>query len=237
MRFFTHPMPGTPRHIQLEEQNAALLAENEALKQQLEELQQDNAVLRLKVDAMARKLFGRSSEKLDAAQLQMVFEALQQEPLDADEAKKGSASGSGACVPEAEASTPAPKRQKRTLEQMIAGLPVHEVIVDPDEVKAQPEAWQYIGAEETRLIDYTPGRFSCQKIVRRKYVRRDARHLPYYRIEQRYARLGMPIPRQTLCAWSGMACQAVRLILEAVKKEVLADGYVQIDEPRTPWAT
>ncbi|MES2736651.1 MAG: transposase [Verrucomicrobiota bacterium] len=34
-------------------------------------------MLRLKVDAMARKLFGRSSEKLDPAQLQMVFEALQ----------------------------------------------------------------------------------------------------------------------------------------------------------------
>ena len=49
----------------------------ESLKQEVEQLKQHNEVLRLKVDAMARKLFGRSSEKLDPAQLQMVFEALQ----------------------------------------------------------------------------------------------------------------------------------------------------------------
>lgn len=264
VRLTTHHytmMPQTPREAQLEEQNAALRAQNEALRQELEELKQHNAVLRLKVDAMARKLFGRSSEKLDAAQLQMVFEALRNEPLDEDEAKKSGASGGGACAPEAEA--PAPKRQKRTLDQLVAGLPVSEVIVDPEEVKAQPEAWQCIGAEETRLIDYTPGKFSCQKIIRRKWVRKDARHLPpltaplrtlqerciatprllahtltsrfeqhlpYYRIEQMYGRLGVPIPRQTLCAWSGMAADAVQLIMEAVRSEVFADGYVQIDE-------
>jgi transposase len=55
-------------------------------------------------------------------------------------------------------------------------------------------------------------------------------HLPYYRIEQMYERLGMPIPRQTLCAWSGMAASAVPLIMEAIRREVFADGYVQIDE-------
>src|ERR1041385_7837777 len=79
--------PETPREAQLEERNAALLAQVEALKQELEQVRQDNVVLRLKVDAMARKLFGRSSEKLNAAQLQMVFEALQNEPLDANAAK------------------------------------------------------------------------------------------------------------------------------------------------------
>ena len=41
------------------------------LTEKTELLEQHNAVLRLKVDAMARKLFGRSSEKLDPAQLQM----------------------------------------------------------------------------------------------------------------------------------------------------------------------
>jgi hypothetical protein len=99
--------------------------------------------------------------------------------------------------------------------------------------------------------------------VRRKWVRRDARHLPpltaplrtlqerciatprllahtltsrfeqhlpYYRIEQMYERLGVPIPRQTLCGWSGMAAEAVQLIMAAIKREVFADGYVQIDE-------
>jgi len=115
----------------------------------------------------------------------------------------------------------------------------------------------------TRLIDITPARFECQKIIRRKYVRKDARHLPpitpplntlqdrciatlrllahtlsnrfelhlpFYRIEQLYARLGVPISRQTLCGWAGMAHDASRLIIEAIQREVFADGYLMIDE-------
>lgn len=258
--------PETPREAQLEEQNAALLAQVEALKQELEQTRQDNAVLRLKVDAMARKLFGRSSEKLDEAQLQMVFAALQNEPLDAHAAKEPDASGGAACVPEAEAATSSThhaKRRRRTLDEIIAGLPVSEVIVDPPEVTAEPEAWQCMGAEVTRLIDYIPGKFACEKIVRRKYVRKDARHLPpitaplrtlqdrciatprllghtisshfelhlpYYRIEGMYQRLGVPIPRQTMCGWSAMCADACRLIIEQIKSDVFADGYVQIDE-------
>ena len=172
-------MPDTPNTALLQQHNAQLRAEVESLKGQIEQLKQHNAVLRLKVDAMARKLFGKSSEKLDPAQLQMVFEALQNEPPDAP--KKSDASDSAVCDSEADrAATPAPegKRKKRTLEQIIAGLPVSEVIIDPPEVKAEPEAWQCIGAEETRLIDYIPGKFACQKLVRRKYVRKEARHLP-----------------------------------------------------------
>ena len=55
-------------------------------------------------------------------------------------------------------------------------------------------------------------------------------HLPYYRIEQMYARLGVPIPRQTLCGWSGMAHDACGLIIEQIKRDVFADGHVQCDE-------
>lgn len=254
-------MPETPREAQLLEENAALRLEIQALKQH-------NVVLQLKVDAMARKLFGRSSEKLSKEQMQLVFAALEPESsLDPETAKKSGASGGGACVPEAEASAsqsqaPAPRR-KRTLEQIIEGLPVTEVVIDPEEVKAEPQAWFCIGAEQTKLIDYTPGKFSCQKIIRRKFVRQNARHLPpltaplrtlqerciasprllahtitqrfeqhlpYYRIEKRYERLGVPLSRQTLCGWSGMAAEAVSLIMTAIKHEVFADGYVQVDE-------
>jgi transposase len=171
--------PETPREALLLEQIAALAAENTALKQQIEQLTQDKRVLQLKVDAMARKLFGKSSEKLDPTQLQMVFDALD------EEAKKPAASaGEDLAASEADSTQPEPpspssaKRKRRSLDDIISGLPVTEVIVDPEEVKADPDAWACIGAEETKLIDYTPGKFSCQKIVRRKYVRKEARHLP-----------------------------------------------------------
>lgn len=263
--------PDSPRDTLLQRELATLRETIEmlqawlnALKEENEQLKEHNAVLRLKVDAMARKLFGKSSEKLDPAQLQMVFDALQNNaPQQDDTAKKAGTSDSPACGSEADARAPKTRRKKRTLDELIDGLPVNEMIIDPDEVRADPEAWTCIGAEVTRLIDYTPGKFACQKLVRRKFVRNDARHLPpvtaplhtlqdrciatprllahtitnrfelhlpYYRIEQIYARLGVPIARQTLCAWSGMAHDASALIIGQIKRDVFADGLVQIDE-------
>ena len=114
------------QQAQLEVQQAQI----EALTAQLEVLSQDNVILRLKVDAMARKLFGRSSEKLDPEQLQLVFDALQ-DPQELDAAKKPDASD---CVPDAsEAEDPAPpaatgKRKKRTLDELIDGLPILSLI-------------------------------------------------------------------------------------------------------------
>ncbi len=257
----------TPHAALLEAENASLRTENEALRARVEELQQLNEVLRRKVDAMARKLFGKSSEKLDAAQLQMVFDALQDNAPPGDEAKKTDASALDACgseVEEATTGTTAPtKRRKLTLEEKLDHLPVDEIIIVPEEVKADPEAWTCMGQEVTRQIDYRPGQFRCRKIIRQKFVRRDARHqppviaplrtlqerciasprllahiatcrfelhLPYYRIEKTCARLGLGIPRHTMCGWTGMAHESSALIIEHIKREVFADGCVQVDE-------
>lgn len=235
----------------------------ESLKLENEQLRQHNEVLRLKVDAMARKLFGKSSEKLDPAQLQMVFEAMQN-GVPEDGPKKPEASADAPCVSEAdEAARPLTMRKKRSLEQMLEGLPITEVIIDPEEVKVDPQAWTCIGAEVTRLIDYTPGKFHAQHLVRRKFVHKDARHLPpitaplhilqersiasprllahtltqrfelhlpYYRIEQMYGRARVPLSRQTLSNWGGMCADACGLVIQAIRHEVFADGYVQMDE-------
>jgi len=269
-------MKMTPTEAQLCQENAAQRGIIEELKAQvtkllldLDQLRQDNVVLRLKVDAMARRLFGKSSEKLDPTQLQMVFDALDKSPGD-DATKKPEASGSSEEPSEAEVALAATapgvkaKRKKRSFEQLVDGLRVVETIVDPQEVQADPEAWVCIGAEVTKLIGYEPGKFHAEHIIRRKFVSKEDRHLPpitaplltlqerciatpellahtlcnrfelhlpFYRIEAMYARQGLPIPRQTLCGWAGMAHDATSLIMKAIKREVFADGYVQIDEP------
>ncbi len=67
------PMMSDSAHDSLLQQELATLREMvEALKAENEQLKQHNHILRLKVDAMARKLFGRSSENLDPAQLQSI---------------------------------------------------------------------------------------------------------------------------------------------------------------------
>lgn len=89
-------MPDTPHEDLLQQEVVSLRAEVKVLKEQIEQLTQHNHTLRLKVDAMARKLFGKSSEKLDPSQLQMVFDALQNQASD-DGSKKADASDSAAC--------------------------------------------------------------------------------------------------------------------------------------------
>lgn len=55
-------------------------------------------------------------------------------------------------------------------------IPEHlEVIVEeiiPEEVKADPEAWERIGEEVTEELDIEPTRFIKRQIVRPKYVRK-----------------------------------------------------------------
>jgi transposase len=231
----------------------------------VEELRQKDEALRLaqleikllkaKLDALARRVFGRSSERLDAAQLQLLLEGL-------EEIAQAQAAAPAETTPgdAAKSARPRPERGPR----VSAHLPVKEVFLDPEEVKACPEAWTCIGQEVTEQLDYTPARFVCLRLIRRKYVHRQERHLPpiiaplsptlqerclaapsllahamvsryrdhlpWYRLESIYAGLGVPLSRQTLCGWSGMAADAVPLVVKEIGQDVFSGGYVQIDE-------
>ena len=240
---------------QLRQKDEALCTTREALHT----ARLENKLLRQKLDALARRMFGKSSEKLDAAQLQLLLEGLEEiagaQP-DAQVADMLATQDEGDEVK----ATSSRERGPRVPEH----LPVREIIIDPEEVKAAPEQWKCIGEEVTGQLDHTPGSFTRLRIVRRKYVHRENRHappviaplrptlqerclatpallahafvsryrdhLPWYRIENIYAGLGVSISRQNLGNWSGMAADAVQLVIKEVGHSVFADGYVQLDE-------
>jgi uncharacterized protein involved in exopolysaccharide biosynthesis len=54
-------MPDSPRDSLLQQENATLREVIKSLKMEVDQLKQHNAVLRLKVDAMARKLFKKDA--------------------------------------------------------------------------------------------------------------------------------------------------------------------------------
>lgn len=56
-------------------------------------------------------------------------------------------------------------------------LPVIEEVIDPEPVKAQPEAWRCIGQEVTEQLDYEPARFLRRRLVRRTFVHRTDKDL------------------------------------------------------------
>ena len=208
-----------------------LLKENQELREENARLRQEVELLRQKMDLLIRRVFGRSSEKLDANQLDLFLMAPENEPGKVD------ASSLEEADPRHE---PKARRDARSRERWPADLPVVEEIIDPKEVQKAPEDWRLIGAEVSEQLDYEPGRFLRRRLVRRKYVRRGdpeaspliaalppslqercvaapgllaqiivskfCDHLPLYRQEAIFRnRHEVYLPRQTMARWMGLA--------------------------------
>ena len=226
-----------------------------ALQAALLAAQQENALLRQKVDVLVARVFGASSEALDPAQLELLLQ------LPPAAVPAASSAQPLPPLPQARAARP---RQKCTL-RLPEHLPVIEQVLDPEPVKTQPEAWRCIGQEVNEQLDYEPGRFLRRRIIRRKYVHRTERdrapmiaplpaslqdrslpapgllaqvlvskycdHLPLYRQEHIFARRHqVHLPRQTLCRWIELCADWLKPIYETIRTGVLGGGYVQIDE-------
>jgi transposase len=147
-------------------QSEVLRRRNEALSHREEELEQ----LRRQIAWLRQKLFGSGqSERLDRAQLQLMLEGL--------EAQAATLQGE---APEPAPKAPKARRVPRTSrEDQYGHLPIEEeMIIDPEEVQADPEAFEQIGEERTFEVVRVPGRFYRRAIVRRKFRRVDQREAP-----------------------------------------------------------
>ena len=106
-----------------------------------ERLERENALLRQKIDALVRRLFGRQSEQLDPAQLQMLLQGVE----NASTPEPQEAVGPSLAVEPATPRPPAAKHERTA--RLPEGLPVIEEVLDPEPVKACPAAWRCIGQE------------------------------------------------------------------------------------------
>jgi transposase len=135
-----------------------------SLQQNLSSLQQENRLLRQKIDALIKKYFGgQKSEAIDPKQLELLLAGLAQAILSTP-------------APPAPASTncrPATERKKAVRQPLPAHLPVERVVLEPAEVKDQPQAWKQIGQEITEELDWQPAQFIKRLYIRPKYVRRE----------------------------------------------------------------
>lgn len=220
------------------------------LQSALEETKQENALLRQKVEALIRRVFGASSERIDPAQLELLLQL------------------AGAAKPEVPRVEPAAvsktPRQPRA-PRIPENLPLVEQVIEPEPVLASPEQWRLIGQEVSEQLDFEPARFLRRRIIRRKYVHatdpdrapiiaslpekllergvagagllahilvsKYADHLPLYRQEQIFAqRHQINLPRQTLARWVELCADWLQPIYEQIRTGVMAGGYVQVDE-------
>lgn len=146
-----------------------LMKENGQLQNELiGHLRQENELLRRKLDLVLRKLFGKSSEALDPAQLELLLGGEEGTP-------PGKAPASlGADAPEEAASSaasPEPPVRKARRQRLPEHLPIVEEVLLPEPVKACPDAWRRIGEEHSDRLDYQPGKIFIHRLVRPVFVR------------------------------------------------------------------
>jgi transposase len=141
----------------LEDLPAAYLA----LERENDELKSTNALLKWQIEKLQKQVFGPGkSEKLDRAQL--LFQLKELEAM----AEKASRPAQTVSY---ERRAPAPEKRTAPAE-LFAKLPVKEVVViEPEVVKAEPEAYEQIGEERTFEVEITPPQLFKREIVRPKY--------------------------------------------------------------------
>jgi transposase len=232
---------------------AELIQQLEQVLQANAALQRENQLLREKVNLLVRRVFGASSEKLDAAQLQLLLLGTELLEPAAEKAE----------APKPKSQVQAPRKPKIT--RLPQNLPVIEEVIDPEPVKAAPEQFRQIGQEVSEQLDYEPARYFRCRLVRRTYVSKTepenapvtaplpptlqerciatpallaqvvvskyCDHLPLYRQEQILARRhGINLPRQTLARWVELVAQWLTPVYQQIKTGVMGGGYVQLDE-------
>jgi transposase len=211
-------------------------------------------VLKQTIDALCRRIFGKSSEKLDPAQLEFVLGQLGRPATPPPPAAPEG------LQPPARAPRAKPQRRQRIPEN----LPVTEEIIDPPEVTANPDAFRRIGEEITKRIAFTPGKFSAIHQIRGKYIAIDnpaakpiiaplppsllergtadatfvaeiiynrfGLHLPYYRQAEMFATLGVSFDRKTLCDHAMLGAEWLAIIYREIQAEHWRCRYRQFDE-------
>ncbi len=228
----------------------------EQTRHALEESRRENTLLRQKLDALARRFFGKRSEQLDAAQLELLLSGLTEEGVeDRDEEDEPPPAR---LAPRRGGANPQRLRTPQNLE-------VVREVIEPELVAAEPQQWKRISQEVSRQLDYQPGKFFWRETVRPKYVRVGQRelppvsapaparvadhslaapgllaqllvgkycdHLPFYRQQQIFwQRQGVFIARQQMVQWTAQSVRLLSGITDCLQAQLRRSSYVQVDE-------
>ncbi len=138
------------------------------LASQLRDLQTELAALKAENAWLKRQLFGPGkSEKIDRLQTQLALPVTPIQPV----------------APKTETITyqrvAAPKEKRTLPAELFKNVPVKEtIVIEPEEVRAQPEAFERIGEERTFEIDVVAPQVFKREFIRPKYRHKLDRQRP-----------------------------------------------------------
>lgn len=230
-----------------------------SLVEQVSRADRENDLLRQRIDQLCRRLFGRSSERVDPNQLVLAFleaGALAAKPTEAP-------AEVSAAKPE-----PAPRTRKgHGRRKGFGDLPRQRFVNDlPEDQKncgscAVP--LQKIGEDSKERLDYVPASVLILETVTPKYacpkchdgvrkaaslpepiekgiagpgllahvcVSKYADHLPLHRLEGILARHGVEISRKTMCDWVRDVANAIEPIWDELHRQILEAKLIQSDD-------
>jgi transposase len=242
----------TERDAAIAERDAAIVERDQALSQ--------NHRLQHLLQQLRRMQFGRRSEKLDADQLALAFEDIEQ-AIAASEADDDKKDPVGARA----------RAEKRRVNRgaLPAHLPRVHVTIEPEDTHCPccQEPMHVIGEDTSQRLDVIPAQFRVIVTHRPKYacraceqavvqalaperlikgglpteamvasvlVAKYAWHLPLYRQAQMLAAQGLDITRAVLAFWVGYAAAEFKPIYVRLRELILTSAKVAVDETIAP---
>ena len=150
------------------DQNAQLKVRLSEKEKQLLDRETRIAELEAQIAWLRRQMFaGGKSEKFDPAQLELLLKGLKEQQADLAEEKEKISY---------QRNKPSKRRSR---EECYENLPIlEEKVIEPEEVLANPEAYERIGQEETFEIKVDPPKCYRCKIIRPRYRKIDDKTLP-----------------------------------------------------------
>lgn len=221
-------------------------------------LLKERQILQERIDQLLRKIYGGKSERADMYQLQLLMqemnapgpalgkgsdpEAIEIEPR---EGKRISRKKSGPRLPEhlpvveeilvPEAVQAAPEAWRRIGEEVSERLDFEPArffkrrLVRPKYVRrGEVDAIPVIAKLPPPILE---GSILTAGLLAQVVVAKYCDHLPLYRQESIYrTRHGVELSRQLMAQWVGVAANWLGLMYEEMRSEVMANGYIQVDE-------
>lgn len=239
---------------------AALQPENARMAATLQAHEHLVQTLRLRVAKLQKQAFGKSSEKIEReiAQLELALEdlliaaaELRSEPNEDEDA------GPLDMVPEAAEVKPrrmprvsdGTPRERRELdpgtccpecggELRVVGEDVSELL---DMVAAQMNVIQIARVKKScrrceKMVQPAapsrpiPGSMAGPGLLAHVLVSKFDDHVPLYRLNEIYARMGAEVPDSTLLDWCGRAMKVLEPVIERIEAEVMAAPILHADD-------
>ena len=237
---------------------AALQAENAKISATLRAHDQLVQALRLRIAKLQKQAFGASSEKIEREieQLELALEDLlvavaESETTPIDEADANDVVAEAAVNkprrrPRVSDSTP---RERRELDPgaccpdcggdlRVVGEDVSELL---DMITAQLKVIEIARIKKScrrceKMVQVPapsrpiPGSMAGPGLLAYVLVSKFADHLPLYRLNEIFARMGADIPDSTLVDWCGRAMQVLQPVIERIEAEIMASDLLHADD-------